>query len=196
MQWTVASFPKCGFHVFLSHSAEDRPWLIEPLYDRLAKSGVIPWFDRHHYPLAVDPYEALRREILLCRFTAYLITEATLSHARGWQVIEKAYGGILQDCFAYFGIELSHIELPLFFVRRDHPVLARSAWQPLISKGRFHTPMDGDPPEWAFERISKFIREEETHSIQIQQHVANEPQLRDWVASRTGMADRLSAAYP
>jgi len=49
MLWQIRSFPSCDYHVFLSHSQEDRDPLIEPTRKKLASRGVVPWFDREDY---------------------------------------------------------------------------------------------------------------------------------------------------
>ncbi len=196
MFWRIDSFPKCRFHVFISHAAEDRAWLVEPLCERLKADGTIPWFDRHHYPAGTDPYEALRSGILECRFIVYLITLATLANSRGWQSIEKGYGGILQDCFRVPGGELSRVELPLFFVPRTHAVLNRSVWQSTISRGQFHDSGATSAVEWATNMIARFRRREEVRGAVIGAAVAADPVLNSFVGNWRGMSDRITAAFP
>src|SRR5690349_5256766 len=137
--WTISSFPRCKFHVFLSHSAEDRGWLVLPLFDALQKRAIIPWIDLHHFPLGAESFEALRESILGCRHIVYLLTLATLDNPRGWTSLERAYGGLLQENLRGPGLEYCHIELPLFFLPREHETLPRTIWQPILGRGRFHT---------------------------------------------------------
>src|ERR1035437_7632999 len=132
--WEIASFPHCEHHVFLSHCAEDRRWLVDPLHARLKSHQIIPWIDRHHYLAGTDPYEALREGVLKCRHIIFLITLAMLEQARGWANLEKGYAGILQDNLREGTVDLCHVEFPLFFVARDNPVLARSIWSPVAPK--------------------------------------------------------------
>lgn len=196
MIWTIRSYPPCLFHVFLSHTSDDKPWLVDPLDQLLQTRGTIPWYDRRHFPLGVDPYEALRFGILRSRITVYLITLATLTIARGWQALEKAYGGILQDSFRFSGVELSHTELPLFFLPRNDPSLPRTIWQPLVAKGKFHTSKDGPPVTWAADQIVRFVRAEENNSAGMLLNVRQDPVLAAWVNRQPGMNDRIAAHFP
>jgi TIR domain-containing protein len=197
MFWTISSFPKCGYHVFLSHSSEDKPWLVDPLSERLQSIQRIPWLDRRDFPLGANRYHALQNNILKSRHVVYLITEATLDRARGWQVLEMAYGGILQDNLCC-GIDLSCVELPLFFVDRTHPVLSLSVWQRLLlnaGPNQFHRPPD-DPVEWSADVIETFIRQQENFAAVLSYSIAHDPTIQAYVDARHGLADRVAARYP
>ena len=84
MFWQIASYPFCEFHVFLSHCAEDRDWLILPVYDALAQRGIIPWLDREDYYYGRDSRSALRDGLLRSRHVVFFITQAMLDNSRGW----------------------------------------------------------------------------------------------------------------
>jgi hypothetical protein len=47
--WRIQHLPRCTHHVFLSHCAEDRDRLVQPVYVALEEGKYSPWFDRHHY---------------------------------------------------------------------------------------------------------------------------------------------------
>lgn len=196
MFWKITGFPPCRFHVFLSHSSEDKVSLVEPLCEQLKTKGLIPWFDVHDYPCCRASCEALRSEMVRSRHIAYLITEATLHNARGWQALEKAYGGILQDNFAFSGVDLSHVEVPLFFVGKDEPALVRSIWQPLIDKGHFYRPDHGSPPDWAAVAIGHFLEQEKQYAAEIVRGILHDERLLGMLQQQEGMLDRISAVFP
>jgi hypothetical protein len=41
MFWQISSFPRCEYHVFLSHCALDRQEMVHPVYDELKRRGII-----------------------------------------------------------------------------------------------------------------------------------------------------------
>ena len=41
MFWRLQFFPRCAYHVFLSHCREDMEWLIDPLYEALRQKAII-----------------------------------------------------------------------------------------------------------------------------------------------------------
>jgi hypothetical protein len=180
----------------VSHCAEDRQWLAFPLYQRLKTRGLSPWLDTHDYPIGTDPYEALREGIVHCRHVVYLVTLAMLEQARGWPVLEKAYSGLLQDNLRVFGLELCHIELPLFFLPRAHPVLSRSVWQPILPRGKFHLAADGDAVDWAGREIEGFVRREERRAVELGVRIENDQHFQGTLGNRMGLMDRIGGAYP
>lgn len=192
--WIISHFPRCEFHVFLSHCAEDRAWLVRPLFEQLKRRRIIPWIDWHHYPSGTDPYEALRDNILRCRHVVYLITEAMLTQGRGWVLLEKAFAGLLQDNLRYSSMELCHVELPLCFLPRPHAILPRSAWQPIVPKGRF-SPL-GNEIDWAAAEIERFVIQEQRRALDISTSGHHDPDVRAWINARAGLADRIFGAYP
>ncbi len=205
MFWTISQFPNCDHQVFLSHCSEDKPWLVEPLYHRLQAMSppVIPWVDRHHWPRGVPPYQALRDGILRCCHIVYLITLKSLDVSRGWQIFEKAYGGLVQDSFSFGGRQLSRVELPLFFVARNDPVLARSIWFPMVHNGEFHNPVDGPEVEWAVRQIHRFVQQAKAGALSEANSVSNDPTLREdgrvpWLArqDRDQVSLGETIAYP
>ncbi len=46
--WTVHHLPRCTHYVFLSHCAEDRERLVQPVNNALENSKYSPWLDQHH----------------------------------------------------------------------------------------------------------------------------------------------------
>lgn len=194
--WEISSIPRCEHHVFLSHCAEDRGWLVNPLYEHLAAARVIPWIDRHDYPLGTDPFEALREGVLKCRHMVFLITLAMLDQGRGWANLEKCYAGILQDNLRLESMELAHVELPLFFVPRNHPVLARSIWAPVATRGSTHLHHHGDPVVWAAGEIRRFVETEQRRGAELGIDLENDSRFLERVTARRGLIDRVRLTYP
>lgn len=191
--WEISTFPKCRYHVFLSHCAEDREWLVVPLLERLQRRQIVAWIDRDHYGPGGDPYEKLRENILLSRHTVFLITEGMLSQSRGWTALEKAYAGLLQDNLRCGATELCRVELPLLFLAKGHDVFPRTVWLPLESKGVYHGTRDGEPLDWAEDQIVRFVYAEARRGLALGEALEQDPRFND---KRPGLADRVSATYP
>ena len=167
MIWGPTSIPPMAFHVFLSHTSVDKPWLLDPLDRELADAGITAWYDRRHFPRATDGFEALRTGLVASRHVVYLITQATLENRRGWQLLERCYAALLQDVFRRHGRELVHLELPLIYLPDDvetREKLGLSIWQPLLTKARFCPPGTRDAVGWAVHEIRQFLRQEERHA--------------------------------
>lgn len=196
-RWSISHFPACQFHVFLSHCDEDRQWLVFPLRVRLQTLGISAWVDRHHYPAGTTPFEALREAILKCRHVVYLVTEAMLGQGRGWSVVEKSYAGLMQDSLTESGLELSHVELPLFFLSMHNAALPRAVWNSLRYRGRF-APGDVDHVAWAAEQIGRFVADEKARGLDFARDLDRDRQFRDRIDSRNqaGLIDRVCARYP
>ena len=132
-----------------------------PVYERLAQKKIIPWLDRHHFPSGRGSHEALRESLLRCRHVVYFVTPELLRQgaARGWCVLERGYGSVIQQALTDFG----HVELPLFFVERTDEELQRSVWSALADQGVFFdsAPAKANPVTWAVRQIQDFIRREE-----------------------------------
>lgn len=45
----ITSYPRCEYHVFLSHCAIDRSALVHCVYDELMRKAIVPWLDREDY---------------------------------------------------------------------------------------------------------------------------------------------------
>ena len=58
MFWQITSYPRCEYHVFLSHCAVDRSTLVYPVYEDLMRRGIIPWLDREDYYYGRDSRSA------------------------------------------------------------------------------------------------------------------------------------------
>jgi hypothetical protein len=191
--WEISSFPKCQYHVFLSHCAEDRDWLVDPLYDRLSRLRIVAWFDRTHFGPGGDPHEKLRENILLSRHTVFLVTEGMLTQGRGWACVEKAYTGLLQENLRSRTTQLCRIELPLFFLPTSSVTFDRSVWSTVRSSGVYHGPGDGDPVEWAAAQVARFVYSETKRGRSLGADLEIDPTLID---GRPGLIDRVCATYP
>ena len=196
--WKVRLFPRCTHHVFLSHCAEDRLRLVQPVYAALEAAKYQPWLDRHHYPLGQGAFEALREEILRCRHVVYFVTAPFLSQGRGWNSTENAYANLLQENLRFESYELCHVQLPLFFVRRDNVTLQRSAWAPLINRGRFYPAarVDSGAVNWAAKEIEAFIQQEERRGVLVAAQVENDPSFRPLLTAEPNLLRRIMCADP
>lgn len=196
--WRVRYLPRCTHHVFLSHCAENRVRLVQPVYDALQEDHYSPWLDRHHYPRGQGAFAALREGIIRCRHVVYFVTEAFLSQGRGWNSVETAYSDLLQKSFLHFGLELCHIQFPLFFVPQSHATLQRSTWEPFIQCGRFYPPgeVDGEAVNWATQEIVAFIRQEETRGPSLAIQIQNDPSFQGILKEEGNLLFRVMCADP
>ena len=196
--WRVRYLPRCTHHVFLSHCAENRARLVQPVYDALEKNQYSPWLDLHHYPRGQDAFEALREGIIRCRHVVYFVTAAFLSQGRGWNSVETAYSDLLQKSLLLFGSELCHIQFPLFFVPQNHAILQRSAWGPLVQRGRFYSPgrVDGGAVDWATQEIVDFIRQEEIRGDSLAEQIQDDPYFQPLLKKEKNLLLRVMCADP
>jgi hypothetical protein len=196
--WRVHQFPRCTHHVFLSHCAEDRARLAQPVYNALEAAKFSPWLDRHHYPSGQGAFEALREAILHCRHVVYLVTAQLLSQGRGWSSVENAYANVLQENLRFSSLELCHIQLPLFFVPHGHPTLNRSAWGPLVQRGRFYPAgrVDGGAVSWTAREILAFIQQEERRGLSLATQVQSDPGLQHLLTTEPNLLRRVMCADP
>lgn len=188
-KWTIERWPRCLFHVFLSHCAENRADLVEPVFRRLAKKEVSPWIDKHHYPSGRGSHEALRESLLRCRHVVYFVTPELLrqGEARGWCVLERGYGSVIQQTLT----DVAHLELPLFFVERTDKNLQRSVWSALADQGVFFdlASATSNPVTWAVRQVHDFIRREEDFALEMFQNAPQEdPRFRE-----KNFRDRITA---
>lgn len=196
--WRVRYFPRCTKHVFLSHCAEDRVGLVQPVYDALEKKQYSPWLDFHDYPRGQDGFAALREGIIRCRHVVYFVTEAFLSQGRGWNSVETAYSDLLQKNFLQFGLELCLIQFPLFFVPRCHPVLQKSIWGSLVQRGKFYGPgeVDGEAVSWTTKEIVAFIQQEEIRGADLAVQIQNDPSFQYLLEKEKYLLSRVMCADP
>lgn len=152
MFWQIVSFPICEHHVFLSHCAADRDWLIHPVYDHLTRRGVVPWLDRDDYYYGRDSRTALRDGLLKSRHVVFFVTRAMLEYSRGWTALELAFADILQSNLTYRGGPLVNVILPLFFVDPADSDLSRFIGRP------YATVVDSMRPAMAMPSFGRSIR--------------------------------------
>jgi len=198
--WNIEFWPQCSRYVFLSHCEEDRRRLVGPVHDALETRGCNTWIDERHYPVGRDAFETLRDKILECRHVVYFVTSSFLGQGRGWTGIERAYSALLHQNLRYGPSEISHVELPLFFLPPNHVQLARSAWGSVVGTGRgaFYRPgrVDGGAVDWAIHEILRFIRQEEQYSAEIADRIDRDSRLREHVTSDLNLRDRILAMSP
>lgn len=197
--WTINHWPRIGCHVFLSHVAEDRERLVLPVYEALRERQIIPWIDRHDYPLGRRPIETLREEILRCRHVVYFLTPAMLRQGRGWPVMEPTLASLAQEQILWQGAELQHIELPLLFVKANHPVLSRSVWQPLVNKAiQFAvTRAKGESRfDWATRMIARFVDQEAKWAEDIRRRLRHDSAARQNFSESRNLLRRIRGVDP
>lgn len=197
-EWKVHRLPRCTHHVFLSHCAEDRERLVQPVFDLLENRKYAPWFDKHHYPAGQGAFEALREGIIHSRHVVFFVTAKFLAQGRGWNSVECAYSNLIQENLRFTSLELCHIQLPLFFVPQSHPVLQRSVWATMLHRGSFYTSgrVDSAAVNWAYQQIVSFIRQEERRGLSLAEQVQNDPGFQPWLASEPNFLHRVMCADP
>ncbi len=196
MLWTIEFLPRCGHHVFLSHSAEDRDTLAFPLYESLTKRGIRVWLDRHDYPYGRTSRAALRDAIVGCRHVVFLVTDALLNSAHGWCVQELAWAELLQDNLLHEGApHLVNCLLPLYFVAQDDARLPRSVWQVERDRGPF-APTGSEPVAWATEQTVAFLKREETRAFEFRKFARAKKEFRDRLKSLAGLVERVTNFDP
>jgi TIR domain len=196
MFWQITSYPRCEFHVFLSHRAIDRPMLVYPVYEELKRRGIIPWLDREDYYYGRDSRAALRDGLLRSRPVVFFVTLGMMDYKRGWCPMELAYSDLLQANLIHAGGPLLNFELPLIFLDRSDQELPRTAWDALRDRGIFHHPSDGDAVIWAVEQITAFLHREQNLALDMAKVVAPGHAVYKALEDRHGLVERLTQFYP
>ena len=196
MFWQISSFPRCEYHVFLSHCAVDRAWLVHSVYDELKRRRIIPWLDREDYYYGRDSRTALRDGLLRSRHVVFFVTLGMLDYRRGWCPMELAYSDLLQANLIHAGGPLLNFELPLFFLERNHPELPPTAWDALRDRGSFHLLSDGNPITWAVDQIVAFLHREQDLALDMAKVVVPGQPVYATLASRHGLVERVTQFDP
>jgi len=215
-QWRIEYWPCCVADAFLSHCAEDREGLVFPVFQELRNRGIVPWIDRHDYPVGRDAVEALREELLKCRHVVYFLTPAMLRQGRGWASAERILAGTIQQMLRYGDAEIAHVELPLMFVASDDPVFRRSIWRALVDRAgqcphavaseharilpaRFDDGMrqwQDAHVQWAANMIESFIRQEERWAVELAMRFDQDHRLRQQFAHDENLMRRVLVQAP
>ena len=196
MFWQLQFFPRCRWHVFLSHCREDMEWLIDPLYEALRQKAIIPWLDRHDYPYGRPSLKALREGVLKCRHTVFLVTDAMLDQPRGWGIVELVWAYLLEENLREADGDLQTIVLPLFFLRQDDERILRSVWQSIRDRAAFHGPQDGDAVAWAVHQISSFLWREAEQGLELFAGIEQDPHQYARLKERPGLIERITDLHP
>ena len=197
MLWQIRSFPKCDYHVFLSHSQEDRGPFIEPTRRLLAAGNILSWFDQDDYYYGRPSRTALRDGILRSRHTVLFITDSMIASPRGWCVMELTLVELLQSNLHVRGGQLAHPILPLFFVPQEDERLPRSVWQGLRDQGRFCPFVQSKRrSEWAANQIVTFLIREQRLSTEVAAALRNDDELSHEVDAVKGLRDRVADFHP
>jgi TIR domain len=194
--WSVAAFPSCTHHVFLSHCREDHDDLVRPVYELLATNNISGWLDREDYHYGRDSRTALRDAILRSRHTVFFVTPALLATGRGWCVLELAYAELLQASLVRPGGALANVILPLFFVPQSDDALPRTVWQLARDRGRFCDAPSAGRADWAVAEIARFLRDEQRIAADCAAFYKQDKAFRKELAARTGLTERATQFDP
>lgn len=197
MFWQVASYPKCDYHVFLSHCQEDRDGLVEPVHKSLIAKGLKPFLDIEDYYYGRESRVALRDGILDSRHVIFFITDAMLNSARGWCVMELAFAELLDANLIHRGGKLANVILPLFFVPQSDPRLPRSVWQLIRDRGRFCDVFEpSDTVTWCSDQISEFLIREAKITRNVAQIARQNATFLNDLLRVTGLHNRVTKFQP
>lgn len=197
MFWQIASFPKCSHHVFLSHCQEDRATLVAPVYDALVGAGVKPWLDREDYYYGRSSREALRDAVLDSRHMVFFVTDAMLSSARDWCLLELAYAEILDANLTHRGGSLATSFLPLFLVDQADERLPRTVWQLLRDRGKFLPPAGPTSVvDWCAREVRDFLVREQNKCKRVAQSLGGDPQAKRDIKRKYGLFERVARFHP
>lgn len=196
MFWSVAAFPRCTHHVFLSHCREDHDALVRPVYEGLAARDISGWLDREDYHYGRDSSTALRDAILRSRHIVFFVTPALLTTGRGWCVLELAYAELLQASLVRPGGALANVILPLFFVPQNDEVLPRTVWQLARDRGRFCDAPSAGRVDWAVAEVERFLRDEQRVAMDCAEHFKRDKEFRKELKARTGLTERATQFDP
>lgn len=197
MLWQIRSFPKCRYHVFLSHSQEDRDGLVRPVAEGLVASGVSPWLDEADYNYGRSSRESLQDAVLSSRHVVFFVTDAMLESARGWCVLELAYAEILDANLQGRGGRLANAYLPLFLVEQGDPRLPRTVWQAVRDRGHF-MPKDSavSAHEWCQREIGNFLRREQQKCNDVNDSCRTDGRLTGEIDQTPGLLVRVTRFQP
>ena len=198
MFFKVQSFPKCKYHLFLSHSREDHDSLVRPVYDALNRWQITSFLDVEDYPLGRDSRSALKVELLLSRHVVFFITEAMVASPRGWCILELAYSEILQSMMQIPSGHVCNYILPLFLVTQSNESLPRSVWQLLRDRGVFvpDSILAADLPSWVVQQVAKFLRKERDYQLSMARLSLLDPVWKQELRMVTGRFDRATKFHP
>lgn len=202
-KWAIRFWPECDRHVFLSHCQEDHDSLVRPVYKELERRRLIPWIDRHHYPLGHDGFQSLREELLKSRHVVYFITLSAVRQGRGWMAAERVFTELVQRQLTY-GDEIAHVELPLLLLPQDNPIFQRSLWRALIDKAR--VPNDLQLPDnvdwaaahvqWCADTIERFVTQEEQWGFELAFRMEQDSSLKQQFKGEPRRMRRILAQMP
>jgi hypothetical protein len=81
---------------------------------------------------------------------------------------------------------------------RGHVTLQRSAWTPIIERGRFYPPgrVDRDAVTWATQEITAFIREKERRGQDLATQLEHDPRFQPLLDAEPNLLRRVMCADP
>ena len=196
MFWQITFYPRCQHHVFLSHCAIDRPWLVHPVDEELKQRSIVPWLDRDDYYYGRPSRTALRDGLLYSRHVVYFVTLGMMDYKRGWCAMEAAYSDVLQANFVHRGGTVLNFELALFFLDHADEEIPRTIWNKFRDTGRFHHPSNGDPVQWAVDEIVAFLHREQDLALEMTKVLLPGQPAHDALAGCPSLINRVSRFDP
>jgi hypothetical protein len=196
MFWQITAYPRCRHHVFLSHCAIDRTWLVHPVHEELKRRMIVPWLDRDDYYYGRGSRIALRDTLLQSRHVVYFVTLGLMDYKRGWCAMEAAYSDLVQANLVYPGGTLLNFELALFFLDGADAELPRTVWDKFRDNGRFHHPSNGDQVGWAVEEIAAFLQREQILALDRAKELLPGRPIYDASVGTPGLIDRITRFDP
>ncbi|MBL9165926.1 MAG: toll/interleukin-1 receptor domain-containing protein [Planctomycetaceae bacterium] len=203
MSWELRSFPECTHHAFIAYSSEDEHLLARPLRDELQdQRGVATWLAAFDFPAdSTSIFETLRHHILRSRLIVYLITPNSMSHGRGWQAVERAYGELLSRSMR-MATHVQTTEFALIFGCEFDPNLERSCWRDLIEHDRarvFPRELDLDVVtqiRWAADQVEVLLHRQAISAKEFEQLVQRDPDVAGFLVDRPGLKERIACESP
>jgi len=191
IQW----WPEPRFHAFLSHSAEDRSRLVEPVRQELLARCITPWFDQTEYPAGMDPFYTLQESLLDCLHVVYFVTHANVSQGRGWSASERTISTNIQSHFISGPDTLHNYQLALYFTPQTHTETMKSVWNPLRQYGRTtnHRVGSQNSIKWAADTIEEFLKDQYQHRLGTLHKIAQDSSLKQFVDKHQGLHPWLQA---
>ncbi|MBX9679932.1 MAG: toll/interleukin-1 receptor domain-containing protein [Gemmataceae bacterium] len=194
MFWQILHFPQCEKHVFLSHSAIDRDWLVRPVFDRLKAHKAVPWVDQEDYYYGRNSRSALRDGLLSSRHVVFFVTLGMMNYKRGWCHLEAAYSEIIQCNLVAAGGNALNYDLPLFFIDQGDNAIERTIWSEMRDRGYFYRNSDGDPADWATHKIVEFLQREQALASQMAKVITPGDPVHAYL--RAGLVTRVTNFHP
>lgn len=191
----IHPWPEPKYHTFLSHAAEDRDRLVEPVRQELLSRNVTPWFDQTEYPSGMEPIYTLQESLLKCLHVVYFVTSSNVNQGRGWSSAERTLSSRIESHLSSGPDTLHNFQLALFFTPHAHVQTMRSIWDPLRKNGITTSYQVGSKQSimWAADEITKFLTEQYQHRMETLIKLSKNSALQSYVHQYQGLYEWLQA---